>query len=160
MIIVLMGVTGAGKTTTGRVLAKELGWSFYDADDFHSRSNIEKMRRGIALNDEDRVVWLENLENLIREKLRSGSNGVLACSALKASYRSHLLIDPQVRLVYLRATRSLIQERLAARAGHFMNPRLIESQFAILEEPDGAIIVDATATPEDSVAAIRRKMRI
>jgi gluconokinase len=160
MIIVLMGVTGAGKTTIGRLLAEELSCSFYDADDFHSRSNIEKMRRGEPLTDEDRVAWLESLEQLIRGKLASGSDIVLACSALKASYRSRLLIDPQVRLAYLKASRSMIQNRLSGRHGHYMNPSLIESQFAILEEPEQALIVDAGASPEDIVAIIREKLGI
>jgi gluconokinase len=160
MIIVLMGVTGAGKTTVGRLLGEGPGWTFYDADDFHSQANVEKMSGGEPLTDEDRAAWLESLEQLIRDKLRSQSNIVLACSALKASYRSHLLIDAQVRLVYLKGAHWLIQERLAERRDHFMNPSLIESQFATLEEPRQAIILDAAASPEDIVATIREKLRI
>ena len=155
-----MGVTGAGKTTIGRLVAEELGWLFYDADDFHSQANVEKMRRGEPLTDEDRVAWVESLEQLIRDKVHSGTNIVLACSALKASYRSHLLIEAQVRLVYLKGTRSLIKDRLTERRGHYMNPSLIESQFAILEEPEQCITVDAAASPEDTVAAIRKNLRI
>ena len=160
MIIVVMGVTGAGKTTIGRLLAEELAWTFFDADDFHPQSNVEKMRRGEPLTDDDRVAWLESLEGLIRENLRAASNIVLACSALKASYRSRLLINAQVRLVYLKATRSLIQQRLAERRGHYMNLSLIESQFAILEEPERAITLDAASSPGDVVAKIREKLRI
>lgn len=160
MIIVLMGVTGAGKTTIGRLLAEGRGWTFYDADDFHPQANVEKMRRGEPLTDEDRVAWLDSLEVLIREKLRDESNIVLACSALKASYRSRLLIDARARLVYLKSTRSLIEARLAERRGHYMNPSLIESQFATLEEPEHAIVLDAAASPEDVVAEIREKLRI
>lgn len=160
MIIVLMGVTGAGKTTIGRLLAEKLGWTFYDADDFHPQSNVEKMRRGEPLTDDDRVAWLDSLEELIRNKLQSQTNIVLACSALKASYRSNLLIDAQVRLVYLKSTRSLIEERLAERRGHYMNPSLIESQFEILEEPERAIVFDAAGSPEGVVAGIREKLRI
>jgi gluconokinase len=160
MIIVLMGVTGAGKTTIGRLLAEELSWTFYDGDDFHSQSNVEKMRRGEPLTDDDRVAWLDSLEELIREKLRSQTNIVLACSALKASYRSRLLIDAQVRLVYLKGTRSLIERRLDERRGHYMNPSLIESQFAILEEPERAIVLDAADSPEHVVGWIRESLRI
>ena len=160
MIIVLMGVTGAGKTTIGRLLAEELGWTFLDADEFHSQANVEKMRGGSPLTDEDRVGWLESLEQLIRDKLRSQSNFVLACSALRASYRSRLLIDDEVRLVYLKATRSLIQARLSERRGHYMNPSLIDSQFAILEEPQQAFVVDAEVSPEDIVNTIREKIGI
>lgn len=160
MIIVLMGVTGAGKTTIGRLLAEELGWTFFDADDFHSQSNVEKMRGGEPLTDEDRVAWLDSLEELIREKLLSQTNIVLACSALKASYRWRLLIDAQVRLVYLKSTRSLIERRLGERRGHYMNPSLIESQFAILEEPERAMVLDAAGSPEDAVAEIREELRI
>jgi gluconokinase len=160
MIIVVMGVTGAGKTTIGRLLAEELGWTFYDADDFHSQSNVEKMRRGEPLTDDDRVGWLDSLEEFIRKKLLSQTNIVLACSALKASYRSRFLIDAQVRLVYLKATRSLIEERLSERRGHYMNPSLIESQFAILEEPERAIVLNAADSPGDIFAEIREKLRI
>lgn len=160
MIIVLMGVTGAGKTTIGRLLAEQLGWTFCDADDFHSQSNVEKMRRGEPLTDDDRVAWLQSLEELIIEKLRCETSLVLACSALKASYRSRLLIDARVRLVYLKGARSLIQQRLAERRGHYMNPSLIESQFAILEEPERAIVLDAGDSPEDLVAEIRERLRI
>ena len=160
MIIVLMGVTGAGKTTIGRLLAEQLGWTFYDADDFHPHSNVEKMRRGEPLTDDDRVAWLQSLEELIIEKLRCETSIVLACSALKASYRSRLLIDARVRLAYLKGTRSLIQQRLAERRGHYMNPSLIESQFAILEEPERAIVLDAADSPDDVVAEIREKLRI
>lgn len=160
MIIVLMGVTGAGKTTIGRLLAEELGWTFYDADDFHPQSNVEKMRRGEPLTDDDRGAWLGGLEALIREKLRAQSKIVLACSALKASYRSRLLIDARVRLVYLKSTGSLIQQRLAERRGHYMHPSLIDSQFAILEEPEHAVVLDAADPPEENVAAIREKLWI
>src|SRR5687767_14336865 len=135
MVIILMGVTASGKTTVGRMLAVELAYRFYDADDFHPRANIDKMRRGIALDDADRRPWLKALSDLVRRCLAGHTDAVLACSALKQSYRRSLLIDPQVRLVYLKADHGLIRQRLRQRQGHFMNPDLLASQFATLEEP-------------------------
>src|SRR5437763_17153709 len=102
MVIVLMGVAGSGKTTVGRELARELGWKFYDGDDFHPRSNVEKMSRGVPLDDEDRAPWLERLRELIKSCLARGESAVLACTALKKKYRSYLLIDESVKLVYLK----------------------------------------------------------
>src|SRR5262245_58756701 len=156
MIVVLMGVTGAGKTTVGRLLADEMGWEFYDADDFHPAANIEKMRRGEELNDADRVPWLEKLRDLIRSSLESRSNIVLACSALKTAYRGYLLIDRDVRLVYLKGDYSVIQHRLNERTDHYMNSSLLDSQFAALEEPPDAMTVDVAKSPNEIVQAIMR----
>jgi len=160
MIIILMGVSGAGKTVVAQLLAEELGWSFYDADDFHPRSNIEKMTRREALSDEDRRPWLEALSALIAQKLASGDNAILACSALKSEYREYLLIDPQVRLVYLKGSFSLIQQRLDDRRGHFMTAALLQSQLDALEEPSDAIVVDVSASPQELVRAIRAKLGV
>jgi len=155
MIILLMGVTGAGKTTVGRALAERLRWRVADADDYHSAANIARMHAGIPLTDEDRAPWLASLRDAIVEWIRRGDNVVLACSALKASYRDMLLVGPEVKLVYLRASMSLIAARVAARTGSYMNPQLVPSQFATLEEPKDAVVIDAGGTVEESVAKIR-----
>jgi len=160
MIILLMGVTGAGKTTVGRALAEQLHWRFADADDFHSAANIAKMRAGIPLTDEDRAPWLASLRDAIRNWLDAGVNAVLACSALKASYRDILLVSPEVKLVYLRASQALVAARVAARTGSYMNPELVPSQFQTLEEPKDAVEIDASATVEECVASIRSALRV
>jgi gluconokinase len=158
MVIILMGVTASGKTTVGRRLATLLGYQFYDADDFHPRANIDKMRRGMPLDDADRLPWLETLRDLVRHCIAEGTDAVLACSVLKEVYRQYLLVDPQVTLVYLKADQDLIRQRLLQRQGHFMNPELLESQFATLEEPRQGIWIDASLAPEDIVNAIRHQL--
>jgi len=159
MIVVLMGVTGSGKTTVGKVLAKELGWKFCDADDYHPPENIEKMRLGIALTDEDRKPWLQTLARLIDDARDRGENIILACSALKHAYqeslRHHLDV---VHYVCLCGSEEVIKKRLAARKGHFMNPVLLPSQFEILEQPEDAIKVDVTGSPEEIAGEIRRRL--
>lgn len=131
-----MGVSGSGKTTIGQMLAESLHWEFHDADSFHSPDNIEKMRRGIPLDDNDRIPWLQSLQTAIINWLQDNRNVVLACSALKASYRQFLVLDSDIKLVYLQGTFELIQTRLQKRENHFMNRELLTSQFASLEEPD------------------------
>lgn len=159
MIVVLMGVTGSGKTTIGKLLATGLGWQFCDADDLHPSQNVEKMRRGIPLTDADRVPWLEALREFVRECVKRDESAVIACSALKARYREYLLIDGDVKLVYLKGEMQLIEERLGARRGHFMNPKLLQSQFETLEEPQGGVtVVDIAPSPEAIVRTIRTKL--
>lgn len=131
-----MGVSGSGKTTIGQMLAESLHWEFHDADSFHSPDNIEKMRRGIPLDDNDRIPWLQSLQTAIINWLQDNRNVVLACSALKASYRQFLVLDSDIKLVYLQGTFELIQTRLQKRENHFMNRELLTSQFASLEEPE------------------------
>jgi gluconokinase len=153
MIVVVMGVTGAGKTTVGRLLAASLGAAFLDADDFHPAPNVEKMRVGTPLTDEDRWPWLARLNETLRAHEARDASAVLACSALKASYRKVLLDGlAEARLVYLRGSRATIAARLADRRGHYMNPALLDSQFAALEEPADAIVAEVDADPA-SVAA-------
>lgn len=158
MIIILMGVTASGKTTVGRLLASALGYHFYDADEFHPHSNIDKMRHGIPLDDADRLPWLEILRALVCRCLAEHADTVLACSALKEAYQQYLLVDPHVRLVYLKADQDLIRQRLLRRRGHFMNPQLLKSQFATLEEPKQGICIDASLAPEEIVSAIRHRL--
>ena len=160
MIIVVMGVTGSGKTTVGRLLARKLGWKYFDADDFHPAGNVDRMRSGIALDDNDRQPWLEGLRDLIRDSLKSGENAVLACSALKEKYRRLLLIDERVKLVFLKGDFQLIQKRLSKRRGHYMNPALLESQFATLEEPNESIEIDISSDTAEIIRTIRRRLGV
>jgi gluconokinase len=159
MVLILMGVTGSGKTTVGQDLATALGWEFHDGDDLHSEANKRKMHRGVALTDEDRGPWLSAIRTLIQTMLSAGRNGVVACSALKQSYRDVLIVDPaSVKVVYLQASPQVIAERLRNRVGHFMNPGLLQSQFDTLEEPRDAIVVDATFAPDAIVKNIGARL--
>jgi len=158
MIVIVMGVVGAGKTTVGRLLAEQLGWEFADADDFHPPSNVEKIRRGIALNDEDRKPWLERLSAAITQWIAEHRNVLLACSALKRCYRRELAVGPEVRFVYLKGSADLIAERLRARQGHFAGEQILASQLADLEEPQEAVAVEIASPPQQIVAEIRKKL--
>jgi gluconokinase len=160
MVIIVMGVSGSGKTTIGRTLAERLGWPFADADDWHPVANIEKMRSGKPLTDEDREPWIHSVNGAIRSWIRDGRNAVLACSALRSSYRqtlrSCILDGAFVRFVFLKGTYEEIDRRLRLRTGHFMPEALLKSQFATLEEPDAseALIVDVHLQVAHSVAHI------
>ena len=161
MVVIIFGVSGAGKTTVGKLLAEELGWHFYEGDDFHPAANIEKMRHEIPLNDEDRQPWLEKLRELIERLLAAKEDAVLACSALKEKYRRQLRVNAEVKFVYLRGDFALIADRLRHRAGHFMQPTLLQSQFADLEEPqpaEDAIVVDLARTPHELTQEIRARL--
>jgi gluconokinase len=160
MVVVLMGVSGVGKTTVGKILAADLGWTFVEADDFHPPGNVEKMRAGTPLTDGDRRPWLRALRGRIDEACGREEDAVLACSALKAEYREYLQrgCPTDVCYVYLRGSAELIRRRLEGRDGHFMNPALLESQFEALEPPEGDIQVNATPPPEVIAAEIRRRL--
>jgi gluconokinase len=162
MIILLMGVAGSGKTTIGRRLAADLGWRFYDADDFHPPANVAKMAAGTPLTDADRTPWLQALRTRIETSLGSGENAIVGCSALKASYRAILQprADEPIHFVYLRGSPELLAARLAGRTGHFMKPGMLASQLSTLEEPANALIVDIAQPPADVVADIRKHLSL
>jgi len=155
MIVVVMGVAGSGKTTIGKLLAARLGCEFLDGDDFHPPENVARMAAGTPLTDEDRWPWLERLNALLRER----PNVVLACSALKASYRRTLAQAIDCRFVHLRGPIELIRARLQARRHRYMPASLLESQFATLEPPAGAIVVDIAEPPERCVELIRAALQ-
>lgn len=155
---IVMGVSGCGKTTVGKLLAERLGWDFYDADDFHPPENIAKMAAGIPLNDDDRAPWLSNLHDLISSSLHTGKSGVLACSALKERYRQTLLAgNPDTKIIYLKGSFELILARMKARTGHYMKSAMLESQFAALEEPIDALKMDITLSADEIVDLILKK---
>ena len=160
MNIIIMGVSGAGKTTVGKSLAKELGWRFYDADDFHSAANKDKMSRGVALTDEDRADWFASLRGLLNQNIETSQSVVLACSALKQEYRDVLRVNKEVHFVYLQGTYQQIKARLKERKDHYMKPEMLASQFAILEEPNDALTIDISKTPEEIIALIRKEWKL
>lgn len=163
MVIIICGVTGVGKTTTGQLLAQELGWEFYDADDFHSVANISKLKAGVPLTDQDRQPWLDKLHELIEQCLVTGKNAVLACSALKKAYRDCLRVSDGVKFVFLRGNRRKISEQLQHRHEHFMNPVLLESQFEDLEEPqpsEHALSLELGSSPGELVELIKTKLKL
>jgi gluconokinase len=157
VILVLTGVAGSGKSTVGRVLARELAWPFYDGDDHHPPENVRKMRSGIPLDETDRGPWLDALRALVEKLLADRRDAVVAASLLRQSHRDRLAL-PGVRFVYLKGDASLIAQRLRDRKGHFFDPALLDSQFAALEEPGDAIAVDITATPQEIAGAIRARL--
>jgi gluconokinase len=162
MVVIVMGVTGSGKTTVGQMLAEQLGWHFADADSFHSQENIGKMRRGVALDDSDRGPWLASLRAAIANWIAQKQGAVLACSSLKRKYRDQLRGGKQVRFAYLQGSRQLIADRLRLRVGHFANDSILADQFADLEEPDekeGDIITVSIEQPvPEIVEEIRRQL--
>ena len=152
---IIMGVAGSGKTTVGKALADRLGWDFFDADDFHPAENIAKMAAGIPLNDSDRTPWLTALSDQLFATLNAGRHPVLACSALKELYRRQLMEGKNgVEIIYLRGSYDLLWARLSTRQGHFMKPDMLKSQFATLEEPKNALILDVSMPLEEMLAFV------
>lgn len=150
-----MGVAGSGKTTVGQALANALGSPFFDGDDYHPQSNVDKIASGIPLKDEDRWPWLNQLNRLVAAKLAEGRSLVLACSALKQSYRQLLQREnPCVRFVYLKGDYDLIYSRMQSRPHPYMRPEMLPSQFEALEEPEDAIVIDISVPVEDNVLEI------
>jgi gluconokinase len=153
-----MGPAGSGKTTVGELLATQLQWEFADGDNFHSPANVEKMSRGIPLTDDDRIPWLNSIREAMLQWNAQQRNFVLACSALKRSYRELLQINSNVKLVYLKGSFELFRERLRTRKGHYAGEQILAGQFADLVEPADAITIDAAQSPEQIVAEIRKRL--
>ncbi|NTX51215.1 gluconokinase [Myxococcus sp. CA039A] len=161
MVVIIMGVSGAGKTTVGQALARSLGWRFLDADDLHPRSNVAKMAAGVPLTDEDRTPWLAVVRGQLQAAMERDEDLVLASSALKRAYRDQLEVDPaRTRWVYLNAPREVLAGRLAKRHGHFMPPSLLDSQLATLEVPTQALEVDVSPPPPEVVARVREGLKL
>ena len=161
MAIVLMGVSGCGKTRIGEALTQTMGWPFYDGDDYHPKANIDKMSQGMPLNDDDRQPWLEELYKIIREHLDRGIDVIVSCSALKAKYRETLRGDLEtVRFVHLAGSAEVIYERLQHRNGHFMKAEMLQSQFADLEIPQDALSVSIDQPVNKVVAEIVEKLNL
>ena len=158
MIVVLMGVAGSGKTRVGRALAESLGWPFYDADDFHPPANVAKMAAGVPLTDEDRWPWLDRIVDELAHAGADDGNAVLACSALRQIYRDRITRAGNVRFVFLNGDLATIAARLATRSHKYMPASLLPSQFATLEEPADALVVDIRADIQAKVATIRKSL--
>jgi|SRR5579871_6167314 len=159
MILLVMGVTGSGKTTIAQGLAAKLGWKFLDADDFHSAANKEKMHAGIHLTDEDRIPWLDAMHAELARLNDAGQSAVLACSALREWYRQRLDAGLPVRVVYLKGSKEVIAERIRERHGHFAGVSILDDQFATLEEPTDAITVSVKKSPDEIVDEVIRRLK-
>lgn len=160
MVVIVMGVSGSGKTTVATQLASELDWKFLDADSLHSPASIAKMQAGIPLNDADRAPWLQTLRHEIERSLAKDENLTLACSALKRVYREQVLVNSDVKLVYLRGTAQVLRQRLKQRVGHFMSEQLLASQLETLEEPSEAVTVDVRHSVDEIVAEVRERLHL
>ncbi len=158
MILIIMGVSGCGKTTIGKMLSAKLNWKYFEGDEYHPQENIEKMKNGIPLNDSDRKPWLLKLQYIINDALSKKVNIIITCSSLKESYRKILKVSNEVRFIYLKGSYSLIEKRMNERKDHFMKPGMLKSQFDALEEPTDAIIVDIDNSSENILIQILSKL--
>lgn len=159
MLIIVTGVSGTGKTTIGSGIADTLDLPFFDGDNFHPKENIEKMSQGFALNDEDRIPWLQALADLLASHEKTGG-AVLACSALKESYRELLKVNEYVKWIHLKGNRDLIWRRMLARKNHYMKAGMLDSQFATWEEPSYGFKLNIFQTPEEMLAEALRYLGI
>ncbi|MHB1688346.1 MAG: gluconokinase [Ignavibacteriaceae bacterium] len=159
MVLIIMGVSGSGKTTIGKLLSDKLGWRFYEGDEYHPKENIEKMKNGISLNDEDRKPWLMKLRSIIEESISKKNNIIISCSALKESYRKILQVNNEVNFVYLKGSFEMVEKRMKEREDHFMKPGMLQSQFDALDEPKNAIIVDIENSSEKITINILNKIK-
>ena len=164
VVLICMGVSGAGKSTVALAVDEHLGWPFQEGDELHPPANIAKMSHAIPLTDEDRWPWLERCKAWIDERLADDGTGLITCSALKRAYRDYLVAGrtEQVRILYLKADRDLLAERLSRRQGHYMPPTLLDSQLADLEEPapdEYPIVVDVARPPEETIEEILARLR-
>jgi carbohydrate kinase (thermoresistant glucokinase family) len=164
MIVMVAGISGSGKTTVGELLASRLGWEFADGDTFHPAANVAKMHAGVPLTDDDRWPWLQAIGTWIDEQDAAGRSAVVACSALKRSYRQRLLAGrPEIRMFFLVISHEADEARLTTRHGHFFPGKLLDSQFAALEMPEpseGVALIPATGTPEQAVDEILRDLKL
>lgn len=159
LVLIFMGVSGCGKTTVGKLFAKKAGAIFIEGDEFHPAENVEKMRRGIPLTDQDRTEWLGTLRQIITRSLNQGTLTVMTCSALKAAYRDRLQDgDARVQFVYLTGPRALLEQRLKARKNHYMPPTLLDSQLTTLEPPADALTFSCEKSPDEIVSALMQAL--
>ncbi len=158
MVLVVMGVSGCGKTTIGKMLGKKLGWKYYEGDDFHPKENVEKMSSGIPLNDDDRKPWLLALRDIIENHLNDNTGAVVSCSSLKHNYRDILKVNEYVKFVYLKGDYDTILKRMETRKGHYFKPEMLKSQFEALEEPVNVIEENIELEPEQIVSDVLDKI--
>ena len=159
MVLIVMGVSGCGKTTIGKMLGEKLGWKYYEGDEYHPKENVEKMRSGIPLNDDDRKPWLLALRSIIENHLNEGTGAVVSCSALKQKYRDLLKVNDEVKFIFLKGDFDTILRRMQARKNHYFKPEMLKSQFDALEEPVNVITEDIDIEPELIVNEVIEKIK-